>query len=1143
MEIDAKMVRNMQRKYTRKLASLLSVLALVLTAVAAAPVYSAAGGRAEGDATISGTVTDQNNGQPLAGVQVHLTNSTAAVDDTTDEYGYYEFILGPDNCNLQFSKAGYNTGTAQAVGEADLTTTVNMALEPLGSTIKGTVTSGASAVAGADVLLLGPAQGDQVAKKTNATGAFSFEVLSYDSAYTIWVAMDGMYGFQESFQLALGATKDLPVGLAPIPGATSTAWGYVFDKDSGQPVEGARVTFMEKSGTLWTGTVSGAGGYYSLSLPAGYYEVRIEAPGYLSFTASMDVVEGASTQKDFSIVPIPPTGTRISGKVTPSGSSNGLVGAQVTLVDATGARNTVKTDSAGMYLITTYAGDFTLEAMAAGYFLHRQALTVGGSDIVQNLALLPIPAKDKSVWGYTKDITGAPVASARVVLYDLDSDHTGYMTEATSSAGGYFSIPTYSGSFLLIGEAASHSTAVSELDIVGVKRSDIILDVLAPTEASEELAFSTWGNLSYTATVRMPVSGESTRWAIDHNFGDGDGAVTAAEADAWLATLSARGPSHRDTRDYLTVDGLRYLYVDGSHAVTSPDATGNATDLLRITVVHDYNLTSNASVADADVHTLKFNAVYDTAAMTSVAHLTVPGAFELRGTPAATAAVSVSGTNQITIDPLFQPAGSSAASEWVALGIDANEVPFADTDGNKTVRPQTAVYFDASTSSDDTKITNYTWNFGDGAFGYGVKVNHTYDVANGTPLTVFNVTLTITDTGGLTNTSALWVTVDGQSPVAGFTADNTTITEKTQLLQVNASGSSDNVGIARYSWDWGDGRSGEGMATNHTYTRYMGDTGIYNVTLNVTDKAGNWATKVLVITVLDNTTPVARLVSNVSVAPALHVVEFNGTTSSDNVAVLQWVWDFGDNTTKVSGNASYAVVNHTYAAEGRYNVTLNVTDGIFWNETVFVMTITPPLIFADIVPSAISFSNNNPTADWDTTTVKVTVRNAGEKDAENFTVRFKAGEKKIGDVKIKLLRMGQSKTVEVSWKPAKKGSYLVQVNPDVGSNIPESNETNNIVEKKIEVKENQLSMWLLIAAAIVVLGIVIAYFLYKRRPKREYDEDEEDEDEDEEDEDEEEEEEDEDEDEEDEESECPKCFATVSPSDKKCPSCGAKLRS
>ncbi len=1135
------MVRNMQRKNRDRMASLLSVLVLVLAAVSAAPAFGAAGGRAAGDATINGTVTDQSNGQPLAGVNVHLTGSSVSLDVTTDDTGAYEFVTAPDSFALQFAKTGYVTATAQATGVADQTTTVDKALTPMESTVKGTVTSGTSAVSGADVLLLGPAQADQNAAKTDTGGAFSFQVLSYGYTYILRVTMDGMYGYQASFQLALGEVKDMPVALSTIPGATGTAWGYVFDKNTDQPVQGARVTFTEKGGTLWTGTVAAAGGYYSVSLPGGYYDVKIEAPGYLSFSASVDVVDGGSAQKDFSIVPTPPSGTIVSGKVTAQGGTAGLPGVEVTLVDSTGARNSVLTNGAGMYTITTYSGDFTLEASAAGYFVHREALAVGGSDIPnKNIALIPVPPKDKSVWGYVKDITGAPVSSARIVLYDLQADHTGYMSEVASSAGGYFSIPTYSGNFLLVGESDSLSTAVSELDVVGVKRSDIVLDVLAPTDASENLVFSTWGNISYNATVRMPVTGESTRWAIDHNFGDGDGAVTAAEADAWLSTIASRGPNHRDSRDWLTVDGLRYLYVDGTMTVTSPDAAGDATDPGRITVVSSYNLTSNASVADQKSHALRFNAVYDSAAMTSEARIMVPGAFELRGTPVASAAVSVSGANLISIDPMAMPSGAQATSEWVSLGIEANEVPFADTDGNKTVRPQTLVYFDASTSSDDNKITNYTWDFGDGTKAYGAKVNHTYDVANGTPLRVFNVTMTITDTGGLTNASTLVVTVDGQDPVAAYTIDNTTVLEGTQPVGVNASGSSDNNGnqIARYSWDFGDGRSGEGAATNHTYVK----PGSYNLTLNVTDLAGNWAAKMVVVTVKDNTTPVARFVSNVSVAPALLPVEFNGTTSSDNVEVTQWVWDFGDNTTKVSGNASYAVVNHTYAAEGRYNVTLNVTDGAFWNETVYVMTITPPLIFADLNISSVSFDNKNPAADQDTVKITVRIRNAGEKEAVNFTVRFLAGTKKIGDFKVKLLGVGQSRTVEMSWKPTKKGTYNVTVNSDAIQVIPESNEANNIAWAKIEVKENQ-SIYLALAAIVLVVAAAVVYLVWKKRSKRGTggdDEDEEEEDEDEEAEDEEEEDE---EDEEADEAECPKCYAVVSPSDKKCQKCGAKLRS
>jgi flagellar biosynthesis/type III secretory pathway M-ring protein FliF/YscJ len=128
--------------------------------------------------------------------------------------------------------------------------------------------------------------------------------------------------------------------------------------------------------------------------------------------------------------------------------------------------------------------------------------------------------------------------------------------------------------------------------------------------------------------------------------------------------------------------------------------------------------------------------------------------------------------------------------------------------------------------------------------------------------------------------------------------------------------------------------------------------------------------------------------------------------------------------------------------------------------------------------------------------------------------------------------------VSVDWKTTKKGTYTITVSADAGSVIAESNETNNVVEGKLTVKESQMSLIIGVVAVLVVIGIVVGFFLYTRRSKKEYDEDEEEEEE----EDEEEDEEESDEDEEAEEMECPKCFAEVKPTDKKCPSCGANIR-
>jgi PKD repeat protein len=57
--------------------------------------------------------------------------------------------------------------------------------------------------------------------------------------------------------------------------------------------------------------------------------------------------------------------------------------------------------------------------------------------------------------------------------------------------------------------------------------------------------------------------------------------------------------------------------------------------------------------------------------------------------------------------------------------------------------------------------------------------------------------------------------------------------------------SRDNVGITSFTWDFGDGSSGNGLQAFHIYDRV----GAYNVTLTVEDVGGNGSSDVLVVTV------------------------------------------------------------------------------------------------------------------------------------------------------------------------------------------------------------------------------------------------------------------------------------------------------
>jgi PKD repeat protein/RNA polymerase subunit RPABC4/transcription elongation factor Spt4 len=123
-------------------------------------------------------------------------------------------------------------------------------------------------------------------------------------------------------------------------------------------------------------------------------------------------------------------------------------------------------------------------------------------------------------------------------------------------------------------------------------------------------------------------------------------------------------------------------------------------------------------------------------------------------------------------------------------------------------------------------------------------------VSTGVSAPVGTSTLTITGSGGgltrqatvIFEVSTTPTELDETPPVASAGQDLTVNVGAT--VTFSAAGSTDNVGIVSYEWDFGDGTSGTGVTISHTYE----DVGTYNVTLTVTDAAGNFSTVTIVIT-------------------------------------------------------------------------------------------------------------------------------------------------------------------------------------------------------------------------------------------------------------------------------------------------------
>jgi len=148
----------------------------------------------------------------------------------------------------------------------------------------------------------------------------------------------------------------------------------------------------------------------------------------------------------------------------------------------------------------------------------------------------------------------------------------------------------------------------------------------------------------------------------------------------------------------------------------------------------------------------------------------------------------------------------------------------------------------------------------------------------------------------------------------------------------DGSGSADNLGIASASWDFGDGSTSMGLTASHSYA----NPGLYMATLTVWDNSGNAATATRSVTVRDTAAPIPRGGGD-RTADEGQSLFFDGSASSDNVAVTSYLWDFGD-----GSNATSATATHVYARTGTYTAKLTVRDAAGNPATTqFTVTIRP----------------------------------------------------------------------------------------------------------------------------------------------------------------------------------------------------------
>jgi PKD repeat protein len=124
-----------------------------------------------------------------------------------------------------------------------------------------------------------------------------------------------------------------------------------------------------------------------------------------------------------------------------------------------------------------------------------------------------------------------------------------------------------------------------------------------------------------------------------------------------------------------------------------------------------------------------------------------------------------------------------------------------------------------------------------------------------------------------------------------------------------------------YSWNFGDGTSGSGMAVTHEWRT----AGNVQVRLTVTDNRGAQATSIQTITIAPGALPTlpGGILISPTAASAGQDIFFNasGATVVPPRRIVSYAWNFGD-----GGTASGVTTTHRFTVAGTYVVVLTITD-------------------------------------------------------------------------------------------------------------------------------------------------------------------------------------------------------------------------
>ncbi|HQP03295.1 MAG TPA: PKD domain-containing protein [Bacteroidales bacterium] len=299
---------------------------------------------------------------------------------------------------------------------------------------------------------------------------------------------------------------------------------------------------------------------------------------------------------------------------------------------------------------------------------------------------------------------------------------------------------------------------------------------------------------------------------------------------------------------------------------------------------------------------------------------------------------------------------AGSASDMVQITVHESPVAIISTTPQTGCRPMLVDFTDGSTPG-DSDIIQWEWYFNDGTpFSSLQNPQHLYEFTG-----IFNVLLTVRDENNCSSTTTAQNLVSvSDTPSIAFVAFPLSYCHPPLLVNFQS-----NV-VTNFNlpytaiWDFGDGGTGSGQTTTHTYTT----SNVFDVKLTAIDSYGcsNNRTYYDYINITELVPEFNMLVGSMPIYDGSVICE--GTTVHfSNLTPYPCQWDFGGGQT-----SQLNIVNYSFQESGTYNITFtvmppggecenSVSFQLFVEEVSASFTTSPTSLFSCNTPFTVQFNS------------------------------------------------------------------------------------------------------------------------------------------------------------------------------------------